>query len=102
MKSSKKNKNLTDLQILLTPLMGKPALLSAIVIAVVFACLDEPMYACFLLPVLGAFTHVLKRPLQWVVFTSMVVALVSHGRIVNDGETSSHTVDALTGACWIG
>jgi competence protein ComEC len=101
MKSSKKNKNLTDLQILLTPLMGKPALLSAIVIAVVFACLDEPMYACFLLPVLGAFTHVLKRPLQWVVFTSMVVALVSHGRIVNDGKTSSHTVDALTGACGI-
>ena len=101
MKSSKKNKNLTDLQILLTPLTGKPALLSAIVIAVVFACLDEPTYACFLLPVLGVFTHVLKRPLQWVVFTSMVVALVSHGRIVNDGETSSHTVDALTGACGI-
>jgi competence protein ComEC len=78
MKSSKKNKNLTDLQNLLTPLMGKPALLSALVIVTAFASLDEPAYACVLLPILGLLTHVIRRNLQWVVLLSVVLAVVAH------------------------
>jgi len=78
MKSSKKNKNSTDLQNLLTPLMGKPALLSAIVVIGTVACLDEPAYAYVLLPVLALCTHVFQRALQWVVLVSLVLGIVIH------------------------
>lgn len=78
MKSSKKNKILTDLQNLLIPLMGKPALLSAIVMTTVFVCLDEPAYACVLLPILAILTHVFQRTLQWVVLASIVMAVAAH------------------------
>jgi competence protein ComEC len=78
MKSSKKNKNLIDLQNLLTPLMGKPALLSAIVVTIIFASLDEPIYACVLLPVLAALTHVFPRTLQWVVLISLAMGVICH------------------------
>ena len=101
MKSSKKNKILTDLQNLLTPLMGKPALLSAIVITIIFAGIDEPTYACFLWPILGLVTHVFKRSLQWVVLISMVVAIVAHEFSVCQQEKNSPAAGALTTACGI-
>ena len=66
------------MQNLLTPLMGKPALLSALVFVTAFASLDEPVYACFLLPVLGGLTHVFPRTLQWVVLISVVLSVVAH------------------------
>ncbi|MBR5411729.1 MAG: DNA internalization-related competence protein ComEC/Rec2 [Fibrobacter sp.] len=78
MKSSKKNKKTTDLQNLLTPLMGKPALLSAVVVIGTVACLDEPAYAYVLLPILALFTHVFQRALQWVVLISLTVGIVIH------------------------
>ena len=100
MKSSKKYKNLTDLQNLLTPLMGKPALLSAVTVTAVFASLDVPVYACAFLPVLALFTHLIPRKLQWVVLISIVTALVSHEIEVNRGEISRQS-DVQTEACGI-
>ena len=101
MKSSKKNKILTDLQSLFTPLMGKPALLSAIVIAVIFAGLDEPKYACFLWPVVCLITHVFKRSLQWVVLISVVAAFACHEFSVRKNEMDVPAASALTTACGI-
>ena len=102
MKSSKKNKNLTDLQNLLTPLMGKPALLSAIVITVVFASLDEPVYAFVLLPIFALLTHVFQRALQWVVLISVVVAVVAH-ELPRESLLGANTVDKTlsTDACGV-
>ena len=86
MKSSKKNQNLTELQNLLTPLMGKPALMSAIVVTTTFASLDEPAYACVLLPALAVLTHLFPRMLQWVVLVSLVVAVAAY-ELVNGMAT---------------
>ena len=101
MKSRKKYKILTDLNNLLTPLMGKPALMSAIVMTVVFAGLDEPLYACFLWPVLCLVTHVFKRSLQWVVLTSIVVAFVCHEYAVHKNESDLPATGAFIEACGI-
>jgi competence protein ComEC len=102
MKSSKKNRNLTDLKNLLTPLMGKPALLSAIVVTIVFAGLDEPVYACVLLPVLAVLNHVFQRSLQWIVLVSVVVAITAHELQSENLSAENLTLDTLpTKACGI-
>ena len=100
MKSSKKNKNLTELQNLLTPLMGKPALLSAIVVTTIFASLDEPVYACVLLPILAALTHLFPRTLQWVVLISLAMGVVSHEYLGQQKENSLD-VNISTNACGV-
>lgn len=100
MKSSKKNKNLTELQNLLTPLMGKPALLSAIVVTTIFASLDEPVYACVLLPILAALTHLFPRTLQWVVLISLAIGVVSHEYLGQQKEKSLD-VNVSTNACGV-
>ncbi len=100
MKSSKKNKNLTELQNLLTPLMGKPALLSAIVVTTIFASLDEPVYACVLLPILAALTHLFPRTLQWVVLISLAIGVVSHEYLGQQKENSLN-VNVSTNACGV-
>ena len=94
MKSSKINKNSTDLRNLLTPLMGKPALLSAVVVIGTVASLDEPAYAYVLLPVLGLFTHVFQRALQWVVLVSLVLGIVIHEYSGERVEDASPAVEA--------
>ncbi len=99
MKSRKKYKILTDLYNLLTPLMGKPALLSAVVMTIVFAGLDEPLYACFLWPVLCLVTHVFKKSLQWVVLVSIVVAFVCHEYSVRKNVNDLPEAGAFTEAC---
>ena len=100
MKSSKKNKNLTELQNLLTPLMGKPALLSAIVVTTIFASLDEPVYACVLLPILAALTHLFPRTLQWVVLISLAIGVVSH-ECLGQQKENSLDVNVSTNACGV-
>ena len=100
MKSSKKNKNLTELRNLLTPLMGKPALLSAIVVTTIFASLDEPVYACVLLPILATLTHLFPRTLQWVVLISLAIGVVSHEYLGQQKENSLD-VNVSTNACGV-
>ena len=77
-KTNQKRRLTNDLALLLEPLMGKPALVSAIVVVATFASLDSPAFACaMLLPVLLA-THFFRRELQWIVFISLAVAIVCH------------------------
>ena len=79
MKSSKKRFFESELDIVLAPLMGKPALLSSIVVVAVFVSLDIPAYALFFLPVLGVLVHYGKRRFQWLVLVSLAVAILCHG-----------------------
>lgn len=57
--------------------MGKPALLSAIVIVLTLASLSANEYAPILLIPLIITTHFFPRKLQWVVFVSLSIAIVS-------------------------
>lgn len=63
---------------LLAPLSGKPALLSAIVMAITFASLDAPNFAFALLVPIVFIDHVLPRFLQWVIFVSLAAGIVCH------------------------
>ena len=63
---------------LLTPLSGKPALLSAIVMAITFASLDAPSFAFALLIPIIFVNHVLPRFLQWVIFVSLAAGIICH------------------------
>lgn len=63
---------------LLAPLSGKPALLSSIVIAISFASLDTPSFAPALLIPLIFIIHVFPRFLQWVIFISLTAGIVCH------------------------
>ena len=78
MKSSKKHIFESEVNIILAPLMGKPALLSAVVVMVTFVSLDFPNVAAFFLPFLAIITHYVKRHVQWVVFASLAAAIVCH------------------------
>ena len=68
----------SDLLKLLAPLMGKPALMSALVAITVFASIDCPAFAPAILASVAIATHFFNRPLQWVVFLSIAVAVICH------------------------
>lgn len=70
-------KTFMDLDSLLQPLKGKPALLSAIVVAITLASLSAPSFSFALLVPVVIVTHVLQRHLQWVVFASLAVGIIS-------------------------
>lgn len=63
---------------LLSPLKGKPALFSAIVLAITFVSLSEPGFALvFLLPLL-IIAHVCERPLQWIIFVTLALGISTY------------------------
>lgn len=77
--------------LLLQPLAGKPALLSALVIALVFASLDAPNFALALLLPIIFINHKFSRFLQWVIFISLAVGIVSHDVFSRDSAyTKKH------------
>lgn len=66
-----------QLEQLLVPLSGKPALLSAIIITATIAGLDAPDFVwilLFLIPII----HSVSRNLQWIIFISIAVAIICH------------------------
>ncbi|MCF0224686.1 MAG: DNA internalization-related competence protein ComEC/Rec2 [Fibrobacter sp.] len=67
-----------DADALLKPLMGKPALLSAIVITLTIASIDVPQFAYALLIPLVIVCHVMPRFLQWVILISLTIGIASH------------------------
>lgn len=79
-------KALQDLDELLTPLKGKPALLSALIFAGTIASLDATNFALSILMVVAFITHVCQRHLQWIIFVTMAVAIVSHTLAARDDE----------------
>lgn len=79
--SSKFNKKLifaTEFKKMLAALIGKPALLSAIIVAAVFASLDASNYAFALLLPIIVINHFVKRNVQWIIFISIAIAIISH------------------------
>lgn len=80
-----------DLEDLLKPFSGKPALLSAIVLVITYASLDQPNFAiALLLPLIFA-THVFSRYLQWTVFISLAVGIMSHELLLPDRSNFMET-----------
>ena len=77
-KTSKKQRFREELLQLLTPLTGKPALLSAIVVMALFASLDNPAFAAVLLFPIALGTHFFSRSLQWIVLASLTAAVACH------------------------
>lgn len=69
---------MNQLGLLLQSITGKPALLSAAIIAITFASLDSPRFAPFLLLPIILCNHVFSRFLQWVVFVSLAAGIVCH------------------------
>ena len=63
---------------LLAPIVGKPALMSALVLMGTFASFDFPSYAPALLLTLAAANHFFPRSRQWVVFLSLAAGILSY------------------------
>ena len=63
---------------LLAPIVGKPALMSALVLMGTFASFDFPAYAPALLLTLAIANHFFPRSRQWVVFLSLVAGIASY------------------------
>ncbi len=68
----------SNLEDLVKPLSGKPALLSVIILSATFASLDAPNFAYSLLIPIIIINHVLSRYLQWVVFLSLSIGIICH------------------------
>ena len=68
----------SDLIQLCTPLLGKPALVSSVIVVATYASMDCPRYAPFLLLPIILATHYFSRKVQWVVFLSLAAACISH------------------------
>lgn len=68
----------SNLEDLVKPLSGKPALLSAIVLSTTFASLDAPNFAFTLLVPIIIICHVLSRYLQWIIFLSLAMGIFCH------------------------
>lgn len=66
-----------DIKKLLQPLMGKPALLSALVLTTTIASIQEPTYAPVFLLAIAILTHFFSRRLQWVIFVTLSAGILS-------------------------
>lgn len=78
-----------DLENLLRPLTGKPALLSSIILVAVLASLDEPFYGPALLIPIVLLTHVLSRQKQWIVLITLLAGIGSHQIFSNESSTAN-------------
>ena len=78
MKKNIKEKIFIALKELITPLDGKPALVSALALSFTIAALDEPKFAVPLLGLVFLLTHFFRRHLQWVIFISMAAGIIVH------------------------
>ena len=77
-KTNRKSKLSAEFIQLCTPLLGKPALFSSVIVIATYGSLDCHAYApAFLLPIIFA-AHVLSRKIQWVIFLSLAAACISH------------------------
>jgi len=63
---------------LLTTLFGKPALFSAIIIAITLAGLESTNLAILLFAPIIAITHISPRHQQWLIFISLAVGILCH------------------------
>lgn len=63
---------------LLAPIVGKPALASALVLMGTYASFDFPAYAPALLLTLAVANHFFPRSRQWVVFLSLAAGILSY------------------------
>lgn len=80
MKSFKKiaKRTFSDIDDLIKPIKGKPALLSAIIFVVAITSIDESSFALALLLPVAIITHVCARHLQWVIFLSLAIAIICY------------------------
>ena len=70
---------------LLAPIVGKPALMSALVLMGTYASFDFPSYAPALLLTLAIANHFFPHSRQWVVFLSLAAGILSYD-IANNGS----------------
>lgn len=90
MKKKKLSQIREDLENLLVPLSGKPALLCALVLTITLASIQVPHYSFALLIPLAILTHFLRRPMQWVILLGIVAGVLSLG--VNKPNEKNFTV----------
>lgn len=86
-----------DLKELVVPIMGKPALLSALIFILVFSSLDATNFAPVLLIPIIFITHILPKSLQWVILFSLSTAIVCHE--FHSQDLSNPRQDVLEKAC---
>jgi competence protein ComEC len=90
MKKNSKEKIFSSFTELFAPLSGKPALLSAIVLTLTLASLDEPNFAILLLGFVILLTHFSKRAHQWIIFITLATGIVVHEGFVGFSEQANH------------
>jgi len=70
------------------PLMGKPALLSSLILALTIASIQEPSYAPVLLLGIAILTHFFSRRLQWAILITMAAGILSQEFFSNVEDTT--------------
>lgn len=68
---------------LLSPIIGKPALASALVLMGTYASFDAPAFAPALMLIIGTANHFFPRSGQWIIFLSLAAGILSYD-IAND------------------
>ncbi|MBO7512712.1 MAG: DNA internalization-related competence protein ComEC/Rec2 [Fibrobacter sp.] len=98
---------LQNMRDLIEPIAGKPALASALTVIAVYASLDAPFYAPFLLFPVAVAVHFFPRSVQWCTLGTLVIACACHamfggpqaGAIGNTGGKDSPEQELPTESC---
>lgn len=77
MKENLVRRIITDIKNLQQPLVGKPALLSALVLILTIASIQAPSFAPLFLLGIAIFTHFVSRRLQWIIFLTLSAGILS-------------------------
>ena len=77
-KQSRKALFLQNMQELINPLAGKPALTAALTVMAVYAGLDTGIYAPFLLLPIAFTTRFFPKSVQWCILASLVAGIACH------------------------
>ena len=98
---------LQNIRDLINPIAGKPALVSSLTVMAVYASLDAPTYAPFLLVPIALTVHFFPRSVQWCILGALTIACMCHtvfgyaqvGATNNTGGKNSPEQELPTKAC---
>ena len=97
-KTNRKQVFLQNIRDLTNPIAGKPALAASLTVMAVYASLDAPLYAIFLLIPVAFATHFFPKSVQWCILGALVTAVACHS-LLGGKRYSSPTGDVPASAC---
>ena len=96
--TNRKQVFLQNIRDLTNPIAGKPALAASLAVMAVYASLDAPLYAPFLLFPVAFATHFFPKSVQWCILGALVTAIGCHSLMGGKRDVPT-TGDAPASAC---